>query len=101
MGRINNVGAGYRSVPKGYFITLNDAGECRLAVIRGLKADKKSIEGDAEQQARIKAGRDDSPGGKMELGRIQLPNIAANQWYNLKIRFEGTTITALWIPSRF
>lgn len=95
MGRINNVGPGYRCVPKGYFMTLSDSGECRLVVIRGLKRDKKKLEGDAEQQALIKAGRDDSEGGELELGRIQIPDIGANQWHNLRLRFEGSVITAL------
>ena len=94
MGRVNNVGAGYRSVPKGYFVTLGDDGQCHLVVIRGLKRDKKKLEGDAEQQALIKAGKDDSGGGEKELGSVQIPNIAANQWHNLKLRFAGTNITA-------
>lgn len=94
MGRINNVGPGYRSVPKGYFATLSDDGQCHLVVVRGLKRDRK-LEGDAEQQALIKAGRDDSEGGEKELGSIQLPNISASQWHNLKLRFAGTNITAL------
>jgi len=95
MGRVNNVGTGYRSVPKGYFVTLADDGQCHLVVIRGLKRDKKKLEGDAEQQALIKAGKDDSEGGEKELGRVQIPNIGANQWHNLKLRFAGTNITAL------
>ena len=92
MGRINNVGAGYRSAPKGYFATLSDDGQCHLVVIRGLKRDRK-LEGDAEQQALIKAGRDDSEGGEKELGSIQLAGITANQWHNLKLRFAGTNLT--------
>ena len=95
MGRVNNVGPGYRSVPKGYFMTLGDNGDCRLVVIRGLKRDKKELEGDAEQQALIKAGRDDSAGGELLLGTTQLPNIHSAQWHNLKLRFEGQFITAL------
>ncbi len=94
MGRINNVGYGYRSTPKGYFVTLSDDGQCHLVVIRGLKRDRK-LEGDAEQQALIKAGKDDSEGGEKELGSVQLQNISTNQWHNLKLRFAGTNITAL------
>jgi galactosylceramidase len=94
MGRINNVGFGYGSVPKGYFVTLGDDGQCHLVVIRGFKRNRK-LEGDAEQQALIKAGKDDSEGGEKELGNVQLPNITANQWHNLKLRFAGTNITAL------
>lgn len=95
MGRVNHVGPGYRSVPKGYFLTLGDTGECRLVVIRGLKADRKKLEGDAEQQARIKAGRDDRDGGELVLGTNHLAGISSNQWHNLKLRFEGVTITGL------
>jgi galactosylceramidase len=29
------------------------------------------------------------------LATVQLPNIGSNQWHNLKIRFEGSTITGL------
>ena len=94
MGRVNDVGPGYRSVPKGYLFTLSDEGNCHLVVIRGLKRDRKKLEGDAEQQALIKAGRDDSEGGEKELGSAQVSNISSNQWHNLKLRFEGTKITA-------
>jgi galactosylceramidase len=94
MGRVNDVGPGYRSVPKGYFFTLSADGNCHLVVIRGLKRDKKNLEGDAEQQALIKAGKDDSEGGEKELGSVQVSNISSNQWHHLKLRFEGTNITA-------
>jgi galactosylceramidase len=94
MGRVNDVGYGYGSIPKGYFLTLSDDGNCHLVVIRGLKRDKKNLEGDAEQQALIKAGRDDSEGGEKELGSAQISDVSSNQWHNLKLRFEGTKITA-------
>ncbi|HEY3761183.1 MAG TPA: galactosylceramidase [Verrucomicrobiae bacterium] len=94
MGRVNDVGFGYGSIPKGYFLELNGDGRCRLVVIRG-KVDKKKLTGDAEQQALIKAGKDDSTGGELELGSVQLPNISPDQWHNLKIRFAGSTITGL------
>jgi galactosylceramidase len=94
MGRINNVGTGWGFIPKGYELQLADDGQCRLLVQRG-KEDKKKLVGDAEQQALIKAGNDDSEGGERELGVIHLPGISANQWHNLKLRFEGSTITGL------
>lgn len=93
MGRINHVGTGYGFIPKGYFLQLGDDGQCRLVVIRGKK--EKQAVGDAEQQALLKAGKDDSEGGEKELGSVQLANIGSNQWHNLKLRFEGSTITAL------
>jgi galactosylceramidase len=94
MGRINQVGTGYGFIPKGYFLQLGDDGQCRLVVIRG-KKDRKKITGDAEQQALIKAGKDDSEGGEKVLGNIQLPKIGPDQWHNLKLRFEGSAITGL------
>ncbi|MGC3991742.1 MAG: hypothetical protein QM796_19025 [Chthoniobacteraceae bacterium] len=95
MGRVNNVGPGFRNVPRGYYLNLADNGQCDLVLIRGLKRNPKKLEGDVEQQALIKAGKagDDSAGGPVSLGSILLPNIAPNQWHNLKLRFEGTTIT--------
>jgi galactosylceramidase len=94
MGRINNVGTGYGFIPKGYFLQLGDDGQCRLVVIRG-KKDKKNPAGDAEQQVLIKAGKDDGEGGERVLGAVPLPNIGPDQWHNLKLRFEGSTITGL------
>ncbi len=95
MGRINNVGPGFRSVPKGYYLILGENGQCQLVLIRGLKRNPKKLEGDIEQQALIKAGKagDDSEGGEKPLASVQLPNIGPNQWHNLKLRFQGTTIS--------
>jgi len=97
MGRVNNVGPGFRSIPKGYWLALDDNGQCSLVLIKGLGLNKKKPEGDAEQQALIKAGKagDDSKGGEKVLGTVQVPDIGPNQWHNLKLRFEGTTITGL------
>jgi galactosylceramidase len=94
MGRVNDVGTGYGSIPKGYFLQLGDDGQCHLVVIRG-KKDKKKAVGDAEQQALIKAGRDDTAGGEKVLGTVQLPDIGPKQWHNLKLRFDGSSITAI------
>jgi len=94
MGRVNEVGTGYGSVPKGYFLQLGDDGQCRLIVSRG-KVDKKKAVGDAEQQALLKAANDDSAGGEKVLGTNQLSNFNPNQWHNLKLRFEGSTIIGL------
>jgi len=99
LGRVNNVGYGYRSVPKGYALTLGDDGQCRLTVIRGLGRDKKKLEGDAEQQALIKAGKDDSAGGELLLGAGQLSHISSNQWHNLKLCFAGPLITG-WVDGQ-
>ncbi|MEO8852413.1 MAG: hypothetical protein ABI359_01450, partial [Ginsengibacter sp.] len=94
MGRVNDVGSGWGSIPKGYLLQLVSGGQCRLIVVRG-KEEKKKIVGDAEQQALIKAGKDDSEGGEKVLGIVQLLNIIPGSWHNLKLRFKGFTITAL------
>lgn len=94
MGRVNHVGNGWDFTPKGYFLELSDDGQCRLIVIRG-QIEKNKPVGDAEQQARIKAGKDDSEGGEKVLGAIRLANIKPDQWHNLKLRFDGAAITAL------
>jgi len=98
MGRINDVGSGYGSIPKGYYLQLGDDGQCRLVVVRG-KEDKKTPVGDAEQQALMRAQQEDTEGGEKVLGSARIPNVGPNQWHNLKIRFEGTTITG-WIDNQ-
>jgi len=94
MGRINHVGSGWGFIPKGYFLQLGDDGLCRLVVIRG-NEEKKKLSGDAEQQALLKAQSDDGEGGEKVLGVARIPNCSTNQWHNLKLRFEGATITGL------
>jgi galactosylceramidase len=75
MGRINHVGTGYGSVPKGYFLELGHDGECRLVVIRGSK------------------DKDNPEGGEKVLGSARIPGIHAKEWHKLKLRFNGSTIT--------
>jgi galactosylceramidase len=75
MGRINHVGTGYGSVPKGYFLELAHDGECRLVVIRGPK------------------DKDNPEGGEKVLGSARIPGIHAKEWHKLKLRFNGSTIT--------
>jgi len=94
MGRLNDVGSGYGSDPKGYILELSDQGLCRLILSNG-KADKRAPVGDAEQQALILAAKDKSPGGESVLGEAQARNIAPGQWHNLKIKFQGASITAM------
>lgn len=67
--------------------------ECKPLGSRGKK--EKAAIGDAEEQAAIKAANDDSEGGEKVLATVQLADIAPNQWHNLKLRFEGSTITVL------
>ncbi len=92
MGRINDVGSGYGFIPKGYYLQLTDDGQCRLVVVRG-KVDKKTLVGDAEQQALIKRNKDTSEGGEKLLASAKLPGISSKKWYNLKLRFKGNELT--------
>ena len=75
MGRINHVGTGYGSVPKGYFLELGHEGECRLVVIRGSK------------------DKDNPEGGERVLASTRISGIHAKEWHKLKLRFNGSTIT--------
>lgn len=94
MGRINDVGYGYGSIPKGYFLELGDDGLCQLVVVRG-EVDKKKVVGDAEQQALIRAQNDASVGGEKILGSAKLTGKAVKKWHRLTLRFSGTTVTGL------
>ena len=71
MGRINNVGSGYGTVPKGYYLRLSRTGDCALY---------------ATSQAK------DETDGTLLAGGI-VPNITDHQWHNLKLEFIGNTIT--------
>ena len=88
MGRVNDVGSGYGTIPKGYYLQLEDGGRVSLVVVRG-KVDKKALVGDAEQQALIKSQRDDGEGGEKVLAT---GTAGGAGWHTLKLRFEGTTI---------
>lgn len=92
MGRINDVGSGYGFIPKGYYLQLNDNGNCKLVVVRG-KVDKKALVGDAEQQALIKNSKDTGEGGEKVLASVDLPEISFGKWYNLKLQFKGNELT--------
>jgi galactosylceramidase len=61
---------------------MDDKGRCELVLSRGPKSNKK------------KAGGDEEEGGEKSLGIAQLPNIGPGQWHNLKLRFEGSKISA-------
>ena len=92
MGRINHVGSGWGIVPKGYLFELGAYGKCSLNVVRGIKEQNQPA-GDAEQQALIKAGKDEGEGGEKNLGTIRLPGTKPNTWHSVKLRFDGTSIT--------
>lgn len=93
MGRLFDVGFGWGVIPKGYFLKADDRGNCSIVVCRG-KVDKEKLEGDAEQQALIKSGKDKGLGGEEVVAQCRVDGLAACSWHNLKLRFEGTEITA-------
>ena len=94
MGRVNHVGTGFGTIPKGYFLQLGADGGCDLIVVRG-KEDKKKLVGDAEQQAIIRAQSDDSVGGEKVLAHVQLPAVRPNQWHRITLRMDGAKLTTL------
>ena len=92
MGRLCDVGSGYGIWAKGYYLKIDDQGTCALILSRG-KPNPKELIGDAEQQALILARKDVEIGGEYTLATITMPDIAALQWHNLKLRFLGNQIT--------
>ena len=92
VGRINHVGSGWGIVPKGYLFELGADGKCSLNLVRGIKEQNQRT-GDAEQQALIKAGKDEAEGGEKDLATIGLSGIKPNTWHTMKLRFDGITIT--------
>lgn len=92
MGRLCDVGSGYGVWAKGYYLKLDDQGMCSLVITRG-KLDQKELIGDAEQQALILARQDSEIGGEYTLAQSKVEGIAPLQWHNLKLRFDGDTIT--------
>lgn len=91
MGRLCDVGFGWGYIPKGYYLALAGSGLCRIVVVRG-KIDKEAIEGDAEQQAIIKAGKDKGKGGELTLAEARIEGIAPGTWHNLRLSFRGSHI---------
>ena len=94
MGRVNDVGSGYGTIPKGYYAELSSTGACRLVVTRG-KRNKKQVVGDAEQQALIQKANDESLGGELVLGTVQLDQVKPGEWYQLTLRMVGPQLTVL------
>ena len=92
MGRLCDVGTGYGVWVKGYYMKLDDQGNCTLILSRG-KPDPKELIGDAEQQAIILARKDVEIGGEYTLATAKVPDISSLQWHNLRLRFIGDQIT--------
>jgi galactosylceramidase len=92
MGRVNDVGSGYGTTPKGYFLELGSDGLCTLVVVLG-KIDKSTLVGDAEQQTLIRAKKESRGGGELMLSETKLQSVHAAEWHHLKLRFEGDVIS--------
>lgn len=94
MGRVFDVGFGWGVIPKGYYLSIDDRGNCAIVVTRG-KVDKQELVGDAEQQAIIKSGIDTGQGGELVLARARVDSVSPCSWHRLCLRFEGERITAI------
>jgi len=71
MGRVNNTGSGYGCTPKAYYMRLGADGACSLY---------------AATQARNAVD-----GNQLATGTAK--NVAGKQWHNVKLQFQGSTIT--------
>ena len=96
MGRLCDVGSGYGIWAKGYYLKINDRGECTLVLTRG-KPDQKELIGDKEQQEIILARKDVEIGGEYILASADVLKKETDvsfalHWHNLKLRFEGDNI---------
>ncbi len=94
MGRVFDVGFGWGVIPKGYYLSMDEMGNCAIVVTRG-KVDKTELVGDAEQQAIIKSGIDTGVGGELVLAKAHVDGVSPYTWHNLCLRFEGKKITAV------
>ena len=88
MGHLCDVGSGYGIWAKGYYLKLDDKGNCTLVLSCG-KLNQKELIGDKEQQALIRARKDVEVGGEYTLSSTKVESISACKWHNLKLRFEG------------
>mgnify|MGYP002432146429 FL=1 len=91
MGRLCDVGSGYGIWAKGYYLKLDDKGNCSLVISKG-KKDQKELIGDAEQQAMILARTDVEVGGEYVLATAKIEGINACEWHSLKLRFLGNEL---------
>lgn len=92
MGRLCDVGSGYGIWAKGYYLKLDDQGNCTLVLSCG-KRNQRELIGDMEQQALILARKDVEVGGEYTIASTKVEGISACKWYNLKLRFEGKQLT--------
>ena len=99
MGRVNEVGTGYGTDPKGYYLRLGADGTYALIAVNG-RAGGEDL-GDKEHQERLRAeaaaaaaaGIAPAEKGESSVGVGKLQNFAPNRWHNVKLRFVGQNIT--------
>jgi galactosylceramidase len=91
MGRVSNVGSGYGSAPKGYYLRLAADGAYSLVAVNG-KAGAVDL-GDKEHQAALLAAGDSGERGEKQMNAGVVKNFSTNQWHNVKLRFVGAEIT--------
>jgi galactosylceramidase len=94
MGRINEVGTGYGTAPKAYYLRMMPDGAYSLIAVNG-KVGAEEL-GDKEHQERLRAeaaaGKVVERGEKRVVaGRIESFDPA--KWHTLKLEFSGNTIT--------
>ena len=92
MGRLCDVGTGYGVWPKGYYLKLDENGNCTLVQTNG-KPNPNELVGDAEQQALIKARKDTEAGGEHILAQAKVEGVKACQWHNLRLHMQDSLLT--------
>jgi galactosylceramidase len=99
MGRVNQVGTGYGTDPKGYYFRLGADGTYALIAVNG-RAGAEDL-GDKEHQERLRAeaaaaassGIAPADKGEKSVGVGTLQSFSPSRWHNVKLRFAGRTIT--------
>ena len=90
MGRVCHVGTGYGVAAKGYMLTIDSDGWCRLTITRG--QGRNAPEGDAEQQALLKRLHMEEGGTTvLDSARLEAPGV--QRWVPLRLCFDGDSIT--------
>jgi galactosylceramidase len=94
MGRINEVGTGYGTAPKAYYLRLMTDGACSLIAVNG-KAGPQEL-GDKEHQERLRAeaasGKSGDRGEK-GVGGVVVKDFDPAAWHKLRLEFSGSTIS--------
>lgn len=94
MGHICSVGTGYGVWAKGYYLKIDDRGNCSLVITKG-KKDKKELIGDAEQQRLIKSKNIIEEGGEQVLAETKIRDFDPAIWHHVSLVFKGDLITGI------